>query len=201
MSLDKIDLMFTCNTHISDTLVIKQSKFIAHIMPYSQFETILAALKEEHPKARHFVTAFRYLNVHDQIVEGSSDDGEPKGTSGKPSLHVLQGYELINTAVIIVRYFGGTKLGTGGLVRAYSDAVNQVIEHTALDRYEKKIPLQLRCSYDQLGRVEYTLDKAHVTIIDKLFEASDVRLLIEGTQEQLDASLAQFERNISVIPN
>jgi len=191
--------MVTCNTHTSDTLVVKQSKFIAHIMPYSQFETLLASLREEHPKARHFVTAFRYLNAHDQIVEGSSDDGEPKGTSGKPSLHVLQGHELINTAVIIVRYFGGTKLGTGGLVRAYSDAVNNVIEQVTLDPYEKTVQVQLRCSYDQLGRVEYILNKEDVTIIDKYFGSSDVSVLIEGSQEQLDASTAKFDRNISII--
>ena len=83
----------------------------------------------KHPKARHHVYAYRYLNEYEQIVENSSDDGEPKGTSGKPSLHVLAGHELINTAVIIVRYFGGIKLGTGGLVRAYSDAVNSVINN------------------------------------------------------------------------
>lgn len=191
--------MLTCNTHISDTLVIKQSKFIAHIMPYSQFETALESLKEAHPKARHFVTAFRYFNAHDQIVEGSSDDGEPKGTSGKPSLHVLQGHELVNTAVIIVRYFGGTKLGTGGLVRAYSDAVNNVIEQVDLDPYAKTVQVQLRCSYDQLGRVEYILNKEDVTIIDKEFGASDVSVWIEGTQEHLDASIAKFDRNISII--
>ena len=62
--------------------------------------------------------AYRHLNEFEQIVENSSDDGEPKGTSGKPNLAVLAGNELINTAVIIVRYFGGIKLGTGGLVRA-----------------------------------------------------------------------------------
>ncbi|MEA1983821.1 MAG: YigZ family protein, partial [Campylobacterota bacterium] len=64
---------------------VKQSKFIAHFVPYSLYESTLETLKEQHPKARHFVTAFRYLNEFDQVVEGSSDDGEPKGTSGKPS--------------------------------------------------------------------------------------------------------------------
>lgn len=102
--------------HFENTLEVKQSKFIAHLVPFTIYEQTLQHLKQQHPKARHFVTAFRYLNEFEQIVESSSDDGEPKGTSGKPSLMVLQGKEIINTAVIVVRYFGGTKLGTGGLV-------------------------------------------------------------------------------------
>ncbi|MCV6607908.1 MAG: YigZ family protein, partial [Campylobacterales bacterium] len=89
----------------------KKSHFIAHITPISNFKPLLEKLKEEHPKARHFVTASRYLNTQQQIVESSSDDGEPKGTSGKPTLKVLQGNDLINIGVVTVRYFGGIKLG------------------------------------------------------------------------------------------
>ncbi len=72
---------------------------------------LLVNLKKEHPKAVHFVYAYRTLNEYNQIIEDKSDDGEPKGTSGIPSLNVLRGYDLVNTAVITVRYFGGTKLG------------------------------------------------------------------------------------------
>ena len=68
-------------------------------MPYSLFDEVMIRLKNEHPKARHHVYAYRYLNEFEQIVENSGDDGEPKGTSGKPSLAVLAGNELINTAV------------------------------------------------------------------------------------------------------
>ena len=124
--------MYTVNDHTYEMLVEKQSKFIAHIMPYSRYDEVLESLKAEHPKARHFVTAFRYINEFDQVVEGSSDDGEPRGTSGKPTLAVLQGNTLINAAIITVRYFGGTKLGTGGLVRAYSDATNMAIDASLL---------------------------------------------------------------------
>ena len=119
--------------HITNTLEVKQSKFIAHLVPYDKYLTTLTYLKNKHPKARHFVTAYRYLNEYEQIVEHSSDDGEPKGTSGKPSLMVLQGQELINSAVITVRYFGGTKLGTGGLVRAYSNSANLVAKEVIVE--------------------------------------------------------------------
>ena len=112
----------------SATFETKKSKFIAHICPYNQFDNILIRLKKEHTKAKHFVYAYQYINEFEQIVENSSDDGEPKGTSGRPSLNVLIGAGVINTAIITIRYFGGIKLGTGGLVKAYSDAVNKIID-------------------------------------------------------------------------
>ena len=71
--------------HTQYTFEEKKSKFIAHLFPYNQFNTIMEELKKEHPKGRHFVYAYRHLNEFDQVVENSSDDGEPKGTSGKPS--------------------------------------------------------------------------------------------------------------------
>ena len=89
--------------HTHKTLEVKQSKFIAHLIPYSLYQKTLDDLKQEHPKARHFVVASRYINEFDQIVEHCSDDGEPKGTSGKPTLAVLAGQGLINSAFIIVR--------------------------------------------------------------------------------------------------
>jgi len=189
--------MFTCSTLHHATLEVKQSRFIAHLVPYRVFETHLEALRHEHPKARHFVTAFRYLNDHDQIVEGSSDDGEPKGTSGKPSLHVLQGHELINVAVIIVRYFGGTKLGTGGLVRAYGDAVNLVLSETVPEPYVKLLSMRCRCSYNDLGRVEYAITHAGAAVSEKDFEVQGVVLTLLGTQLQLDSIKQTLNRIIS----
>ena len=190
--------MFTCKAHFTQTLEVKQSKFIAHLVPYKQFTQYLHGLKNEHPKARHFVTAFRYINEHDQIVEGCSDDGEPKGTSGKPSLHVMQGNQLINMAVIIVRYFGGTKLGTGGLVRAYSDAVNGVIHISELDTYVKTQELKFSCSYDKLGLVEYTLPRFDVSINSKDFLALKVNICAVGTKEQLGDIINELDRNIEL---
>jgi len=190
--------MFTCKAHATQTLEVKQSKFIAHLMPYNQFAQCLRSLKNEHPKARHFVTAFRYINEYEQIVEGCSDDGEPKGTSGKPSLHVMQGNELINMAVIIVRYFGGTKLGTGGLVRAYSDSVNKVIDISQLDTYLKTEELEFSCSYDKLGLVEYTLTRFGLIIMSKNFLALNVNICVAGTKEQLDEIISELDYNIEL---
>ena len=143
------------NAHFKNTYEVNQSKFIAHLVAFEHYETTLKNLKELHLKARHFVVAYRYLNKSKQVVEHSSDDGEPKGTSGKPTLMVLQGQNLINTAIIIVRYFGGTKLGTGGLVRAYSEATALVINRSELLEYKDEILVTLSLSYSDIRKVEY----------------------------------------------
>ncbi len=169
--------MLYIKEHSYTTLEVKQSKFIAHLTPYDRYEEILQKLKAEHPKARHFVSAFRYLNEYEQIVEHSSDDGEPKGTSGKPSLMVLQGKELINSAVIIVRYFGGTKLGTGGLVRAYSDAVNLVFDSAVFYEYKKESIQTIEIEYSDVRLVEYECEELSIDIIEKKFDAKIVYIL------------------------
>jgi len=161
--------LFYIKEHYSSTLEVKQSKFIAHLVPYDLYEDILGQLKKQHPKARHFVTAWRYLNQFDQILEASSDDGEPKGTSGKPSLMVLQGKEMINVAVIVVRYFGGTKLGTGGLVRAYSDVVNLVIENSTKFLYKTQYTKTIQFNYSEIRFIEYECKRYDIDIIKKEF--------------------------------
>ena len=170
---------------ISNTLEMKKSKFITHLTTYNNFNITMKRLRIEHPKARHFVYAYRYLNNFDQIVENSSDDGEPKGTSGKSALNVLNGADIINSAVIIVRYFGGIKLGTGGLVKAYSDAVNLVCQKTHFVLYEKLQLKQLKLSYTILSQIEYLLSQNNIKIIEKKF-MDEVILTLESTQEKFD---------------
>ena len=179
----------------TNTLEVKQSKFITYLTPYAEFEKTLASLKEQHPKARHFVTASRYLNEYNQIVESSSDDGEPKGTSGKPSLMVLQGADIINAGVVVVRYFGGTKLGTGGLVRAYSDAVNLVLDEAELLEYKQMLQKEIKLEYSNIGKVEYLCGECDVEIVDKLF-GEDAIFKIKSTKENLDDFFKKVDRLI-----
>ena len=191
--------MYTVTAHTHEMLVEKQSKFIAHLMPYSMYREVLEALKVEHPKARHFVTAFRYINEFDQVVEGSSDDGEPKGTSGKPTLAVLKGNELINAGVITVRYFGGTKLGTGGLVRAYSDATNMAIDAAELIPYQKEETLRVSCAYTDIGKVSYLLENLGIKVIEKEFDAVGEQMCLLAPQEDLEKFLDEAKRLISIV--
>ncbi len=183
----------------SQTHEVKQSKFIAYLMPYQDYELKLQALKNKHPKARHFVVAYRYLNEFNQIVEHSSDDGEPKGTSGKPSLFVLQGADMINTAVIIVRYFGGTKLGTGGLVRAYSDGVNLVLNSATLLEYTQNIERTISFEYSNTRVIDYEASACGIVVVKKIFD-SKVIYKLKATQENMDKFLDKVDRKISIYP-
>ena len=182
----------------TNTLEIKQSKFIAYLLPYSLYKNTLDNLKQEHPKARHFVVAYRYLNDFNQIVEHSSDDGEPKGTSGKPTLMVLQGSDIINSAVITIRYFGGTKLGTGGLVRAYSDATNAVIDKSDLLEYKDEITRIIVFNYSDIGKVEYECLHNDIAIVDKEF-LNEAKFEIKATKERLDVFFEKLSRVVKVI--
>ncbi|AXH11811.1 YigZ family protein [Halarcobacter bivalviorum] len=175
--------MYFVKEETSSTYEEKKSKFIAYLAPFSKFDSLMKELRKEHPKARHFVYAYRYLNEFNQIVENSSDDGEPRGTSGKPSLNVLAGNELINSAVIIIRYFGGIKLGTGGLVRAYSDAVNLVINNSKLIKYEDKQKVTLKVDYSRLSKIEYILNELEIEVSNKEFQ-NEVTLFLLVTKEQ-----------------
>lgn len=189
-------MYFVDKLHV-ETHEVKQSKFIAHLVPYSEYDSTLKELKLSHPKARHFVVAYRYLNEFNQTVEHSSDDGEPKGTSGKPSLMVLQGADIINSAVIIVRYFGGTKLGTGGLVRAYSDAVNLVLDSTELLEYKKQIVKQISFSYSNIRKIEHECMTYNIEITSKEFDEKTIYKL-KASVEDMEKFLKKTERISSV---
>jgi uncharacterized YigZ family protein len=167
------------------TLEIKNSKFITYICPYNDFNKLMKKLKINHSKARHFVYAYRYLNKFNQIVENSSDNGEPKGTSGRPSLNVLNGANIINTAVITIRYFGGIKLGTGGLVKAYSNAVNLVCANSNFIVYEDLEQKTLEIEYKNLSKMQYKLKILGINIIKQEFNTK-VLLTLEATQKKFN---------------
>lgn len=151
--------MFLLKEKISTQIEVKKSKFIATLAPFKDFESLNKALRDEHPKAAHIVWAYRYLNEFGQIVENSSDDGEPKGSSAPALLAALRGAELIDTCALVVRYFGGIKLGIGGLVRAYGASVNEAIKSAkymgALEFFERKESLKVFVPFALISRCEH----------------------------------------------
>ena len=188
--------MNTVEQSTQATVEIKQSKFIAHLVPIAAYDGLQEKLRAAHPKSRHVVYALRMLNEHDQIVENSSDDGEPKGSSAVPALNVLRGEEMINCAVLIVRYFGGTKLGIGGLVRAYTQATKAVIAEAEIKKYEKLHVFTFTSGYSEVQRIEYLLDQAGILDVKKAF-ASDVSWTVTATQEKIDVFKELAGRMIS----
>ena len=178
--------MVTIEVSFEKSVEVKRSKFIAHLVPFSQFEIQRQKLREEHPKASHIVTAYRMLNTYDQILESSSDDGEPKGCAGLPVLNVLRGAELINSALLIVRYFGGTRLGTGGMVRAYGLAAKTVLESAELLEYRKIFTMRFTTDYASVQRVEYLLLQLEISDSKREFLQSSVKWEIMANEERLD---------------
>jgi uncharacterized YigZ family protein len=179
------------------TLEVKKSLFISYLAPISEFESLHVKLKSEHPKAAHIVWAKRSLNEYAQIVENNSDDGEPKGTSGPPVLNVMRGNELIEVGILIVRYFGGIKLGTGGLVRAYGSSAKEVIARTTLKTFVIKEQVTFTCKYPLAPRFEhYCLN--HGLLFERVFDVLDVVWTMQMSQEEKEDFLLfahPFERD------
>jgi uncharacterized YigZ family protein len=165
---------------------VKRSKFMTMLIPIAQYEGLQQKLKKEHPKANHVVYALRYLNEFEQIVENFSDDGEPKGCAGVPAINVLRGEELINCAVLIVRYFGGIKLGTGGMARAYALAVKDVIANANFVEYVKEIGYEFTTSYSDIDKTLYKLKQLGITKYERDFGIDEVIWKIEASQEKVN---------------
>ncbi len=178
--------MNTIEKAYSTTTEVNRSKFITHLVPITEYKGLQQKLKAKHPKANHVVYALRYLNDFEQIVENSSDDGEPKGCAGVPALNVLRGQELINCAVLIVRYFGGIKLGTGGMARAYALSVKNVLKEATLVPYEKEIVYMFSCNYNEIDKTLYKLKQLNLTNYERDFGVDKVVWKLTGSEKKIE---------------
>ena len=149
----------------------------------------LDELRAIHKKAVHFVWAFRILNEYNHIIEGSSDDGEPKGSAGMPMLEVLRGKCLVNTLCICVRYFGGTKLGVGGLVRAYTQATLQTIDYAYTKgyilAYKKQSEITIHDKSSAYNKILHLAKKHQLTITHKEFLQANISIQLQGEAENI----------------
>ncbi len=151
-------------------LIEKKSRFLglaAHVESEEEVNEILAGIRKKYWDASHHCYAFTIGETLPQMR--CTDDGEPSGTAGKPMLQVLTGMELCNTLVVVTRYFGGTLLGTGGLVRAYSGAAKEALE--AADKVERIPGIRAiwRMAYTELGKVQYILAQNELTPEDVIY--------------------------------
>ncbi len=174
-------------------LLVVNSRFIASLSPAFSVEEARAfqkSIRQRFPDATHHVPAF-VIGHGNSVITHCSDDGEPSGTAGRPALAVLQGSGLGDAAVVVTRYFGGTLLGTGGLVKAYGDAVREVLK---LVRRAVKVPtttIGVQLPYPLFEQVQ-RLAAAHAgEQLESQFLA-DVTLMLRFRDEQLDAFLRQL---------
>lgn len=151
---------------------IKKSRFITYIRHtegIDEAKAFLSEMRERFPDARHHCWATVAGSPTDSQQYGFTDDGEPQGTAGKPMLNCLLGSGLGEVAVVIVRYFGGTKLGTGGLVRAYGNGVQQAMQQVEKIRKVLRKSYRLQCEYDQFNSVLNLLNSMDIEIYDQQF--------------------------------
>jgi len=172
---------------IVDETIVSRSRFICYISPCSSHEKAkeqLTQCRKLHPQASHHCSAFLTGRPDDSQGYGSSDDGEPSGTAGRPMLAVLQGGDIGELCAIVVRYFGGTKLGTGGLQRAYGGSVRQALLLLGTSIKVPMVEKQLTCGYGQINDVLYVVEQAKGEIIQQDF-AGQIELIIALPEEQL----------------
>lgn len=178
--------LYTVEKLFSAELEEKQSRFIAHLLPIADFQAELADLRASHPKASHHVTAFREISQTDQIRENAKDDGEPAGTSGMPVLKTLMGADLINVGMIVTRYFGGTKLGTGGLARAYAGASNLAIQGASIVEWKRIGRFKHQASFASSSQIERKIKLAGLIVLDRQFTADGVTFTVEGAEDDIE---------------
>ena len=157
----------TIKENVQYELVEKKSKFIANLFyveSVEEAEKIISKTKKKYFDARHNCIAYRI--IEDRIIEKSSDDGEPSGTAGAPMLNILQKNDLVNVLVIVTRYFGGILLGTGGLVRAYSNSLLKAVEGSVKLEICYGQELEVILDYNELENFKYYCKNNKINIVD-----------------------------------
>lgn len=173
----------------------KSSKFIGYLFPMKQesdLVDILQKIKSMHLKAGHHCYAYR---LRDTNIFRHNDDGEPSGTAGKPIYNQLLSYELVDACCVVVRYWGGTKLGTSGLISAYKEGARLAIDNaTILQKYEES-KLDIYFDYAIMGQLMETIKKLGIDITDKSFD-NDPKLTISTRASELDSAIVRIKADL-----
>ena len=165
-------------------IIEKKSRFIATVRPVESEEEALAFLEEMKKKywdARH--NCYVYSVGMNREFTRCSDDGEPSGTAGRPMLDVILGEDIYNVAVVVTRYFGGVLLGTGGLVRAYSKAVQEGLAASKIILKQKGITLRITTDYTGIGKIQYIAGERNIPVLDSEYTDKVVMKLLVPAQD------------------
>ena len=175
----------------------KKSKFIANLMYVESEEEVqnrIKKIKKKYYDARHNCFAYRIIEG-ENIVQRSSDDGEPSGTAGAPILNILEKNNMVNILVVVTRYFGGILLGTGGLVKAYSEATLKSIENNQIVERENGYEVRISSPYAYIKKIEYFLKTNNIKILNKEF-LDNVNILVELSNEDYKKITQELPKNV-----
>lgn len=159
---------YTIQENVIAEIVEKKSKFIANLIYVENIEEAenkIKDLKKKYFDARHNCIAYRVIE-DGKLIEKSSDDGEPSGTAGGPMLNILQKNNLANVLVVVTRYFGGILLGTGGLVRAYSESIQKAIEEAEIIQKVLGEELEVTVDYNNFENFKYYCKNNNINIVN-----------------------------------
>jgi len=181
-------------------LMDRGSKFIGIISPINSEEeakNIMEAVRSQHPKANHLCYAYRIKN-EEKIIENLSDDGEPSHSAGQPILRQLQGAELLNVLAMVIRYFGGVKLGVGGLMKAYKNATSEALSKAQIIELKEMKQLSLLIDYSKWGEILGVLDRENISFeTENKADHAIVKLKIEKQKEvEIRGLFASFNIDI-----
>lgn len=178
-------------------VIIQKSRFIGHVarvQTEEEAQYFIQKIKKQHHTATHNCSAYM-IGERDEIQK-ANDDGEPGGTAGIPMLEVLKQLELKNTVVVVTRYFGGIKLGAGGLIRAYGTTTSETIKQVGIVKGELMQGYHVTIDYPLLGKVENMIEHSNYIIDNKEYK-EDVRLTIYVHIDELD----EFKKSIINLTN
>jgi uncharacterized YigZ family protein len=182
---------------VASELLITKSKFITFLFPVSsleQIKEILAKFKEEYKDATHIC----YSYILDENTFKYYDDGEPSSTAGAPIYQVLNGNELIYTMCVVIRYFGGTKLGVGGLIKAYSNSCLEALNKATIINYENLESYSITTDYPHYDKLDYFLRTNNIEITNKNFDEK-ITLVIKTNKKSLALLQDTFSYSIKII--
>jgi len=183
--------LYTPFREVSAQTDVKGSRFIAHLIPMAAWETRLVELGVEHRKASHICTATREVADGNSILERARDDGEPGGTAGRPILAVLAGADVVEAGAAVVRYFGGTKLGTGGLARAYGGSAAEALAVAKLVEWHRIGTQTLKASFAEASTLEQLITSLPLTVTDRTHTEDGTVVVVKGPEIALkDPALA-----------
>ncbi len=181
--------MKTIKSNSINEIIIKNSRFINYLIKIDSpsINNYLDEIKKNNPKANHYCYGYIYNDI-----KHSSDDGEPTGTAGSPILNVLEKNNLNNILTVTVRYFGGIKLGAGGLIRAYTESVTENLKKVELIELNKGYKVELNFNYSDEKQINYILNNSK--IIDKSYN-ENIKYIVLIKQDILD-KLHNYNTNI-----